>query len=121
MVCLRLSPTNFTWSILEYFVPNDYFKIPFIYHVVRGWDKLSTEIHNSTPYQQFRKLLLNFIKTTCSTLFSIHHPIGVKPLVTLRLEFSYLDEHKLWNNFHDSMNPLYSCTLEPETTSCYLL
>ena len=71
--------------------------------------------------QQFRKLLLSFIKPTCSLLFSIHHPAGVKLLVRLRLGFSYLREHKFRHNFHDILNPLCSCSLEPKTTSHYLL
>ena len=82
-----------TYSVMR--CRNDYFKNSFISYVVREWNKLSTEIRNSTSYQQFRKSLLPFIKPTCSSLFSIHHPVGVKLLVRL--------------------------TLEPETTSHYLL
>ena len=88
---------------------------------MREWNKLSTEIRNSISYQQFTKLLLSFIKPTCSSLFSIHHPVGVKLLVRLRLGFSHLREHKFRHNFPDTLNPLCSCSLEPETTSHYLL
>ena len=100
---------------------NDYFKNSFIRYVVREWNKLSTEIRNSTSYQQFRKSLLSFIKPTCSSLFYIHHSVGVKLLVRLRLGFSHLREHKFRHNFHDTLNPLCPCSLEPETTSHYLL
>ena len=102
---------------------NDYFKNSFIPYVVREWIKLSTEIRSSTSYQQFRKLFLSFIKPTCSSLFSIHHliAVGVKLLVRLRLGFSHLREHRFKHNFHDTLNPLCSCSLEPETTSHYLL
>ena len=41
---------------------NDYFKNSFIPYVVRGWNRLSTEIHNSGSCQEFRKLLLSFNK-----------------------------------------------------------
>ena len=54
-------------------------------------------------------------------MFSIHHPVGVKLLVKLRLGFSHLPEHNFRHNFHDTMSPLCSCSLEPETTSHYLL
>ena len=100
---------------------SDYFTNSFIPYVVREWNKRSTEILNSTSYQQFRKSLLSFIKPTCSSLFSIHHPVGVKLLVRLRLGFSHLREHKFRHNFHDTLNPLCSCSLEPETTSHYHL
>ena len=108
-----------TYSVMR--CRNNYFKNSFIPYVVREWNKLSTEIRNSTSFQQFRKSLLSFIKPTCSSLFSIHHPVGVKLLVRLRLGFSHLREHKFRHNFHDTLNPLCSCSLEPETTSHYLL
>ena len=108
-----------TYSVMR--CRNDYFKNSFIPYVVREWNELSTEIHNSTSYQQFRKSLLSFIKPICSSLFSIQHPVGVKLLVRLRLGFSHLREHKFRHNFHDTLNPLFPCSLEPETTSHYLL
>ena len=108
-----------TYSVMR--CRNDYFKNSFIPYVVREWNKLSTEIRNSTTYQQFRKSFLSFIKPTCSSLFPIEHPVGVKLLVRLRLGFSLLREHKFRRNFHDTLNPLCSCSLEPETTSHYLL
>ena len=90
---------------------------------MRERSKLSTEILNSASCQQFWKSLLSFIKPTCSSLFSIHHPVGAKLLVRLRigLGFSHLREHKFKHNFHDTLNPLCSCSLEPEATSHYFL
>ena len=72
-----------TYSVMKWI--NDYFEKNFIPYVVREWNKLSTEIRNSISYQQFRKSLLSFIKPTCSSLFSIHHTVGVSLLVRLRL------------------------------------
>ena len=72
---------------------DDYFKKFFIPYVVREWNRLSTEIRNSTSCQEFRKSLLSFIKPTYSSLFSIHHPVGVKLFARLRLGFSHLREH----------------------------
>ena len=108
-----------TYSVMR--CKNDYFKIFFTPYIVREWNRLSTEIRNSTSCQQFRKPLLSFIKPNCSSLFSIHHRLGVKSLVRLRLGFSHLREHKFRHNFHDTLNPLFSCSPEPETTLHYLL
>ena len=88
-----------------------YFNNSFIPYFVRKKNKLSIEILNSTSYQQSRKSFLSFIKPTCSTLFPIHHPVGVTLLIRLRHKF----------NFHDTLNPLCSCSLKPETTSHYIL
>ena len=89
---------------------NDYFKNSFIPYVVREWNRLSTEIRNSNSWQEFRK-----------SLFSINHSVGVKLLVRLRLGFSHLHEHKFRHTLHDTLNPLCSYNLKPETTSHYLL
>ena len=82
---------------------------------------LSNTKHKSASWQEFRKSLSFFIKPTYFPLFSIHHPVGVKLLVRLRLGFSHLCEHKFRHNFHDTLNPWWSCSLEPKTTSHYLL
>ena len=108
-----------TYSVLR--CRNDDFKNSFIPYVVREWNKLSTEIRNSSFNQKFWKLLLSFIKPTCSSPFSVHHPVVVKLLVRLRLAFNHLREHKFRLNFHDTLNQLCSCNLEPVTTSHYLL
>ena len=85
----------------------DYFKNSFI-HVLREWNN-----------QQSRKLLLSFIKPICSTPFFIHHPVGVKLLVRLRVGFSHLRGHKFRQNFHYTLISLCSCSFEPETTLHY--
>ena len=100
---------------------NAYSKKIFIPYVKKEWNKLSTKIRNLASYQQFKKSLLSFIKLTCSLLFSIHHPVGVKLIVRLRFGFSNIRKHKFKQDFHDTLNPLYSCSLEPETTVNYLL
>ena len=108
-----------TYSVIR--CKNNYFKIYFIPYLVREYNRLSTEVCISISCQEFRKPLLSLIKPTSSSLFSIHHPVGVKWLVRFRLGFSHLFEHKFRHNFHETMNPLCSCILEPETTSHYLL
>ena len=108
-----------TYSVMR--CRNDYFKNSFIPYVVRESNRLSSEIRNSISYQEVRKSLLFFIKSTCYSLFSIHHPVGVTLLVRLRLGFSHLHEHKFRHTLHDTLNPLCSYNLKPETTSHYLL
>ena len=64
---------------------------------------------------------LPFIKPTCCLIYSIHNLDDLKLLARLRLCFSYLREHKFRHNFHNTLNPLCSSSLEPETASHYLL
>ena len=81
-----------TYSVMR--CRNDYFILLFFFFLYREWNRLNTENYNSNSCQKFRKSLLSFIKPTCSSLFSIHHPDGVKLLARLRLGFSHLREHK---------------------------
>ena len=90
----------------------DCLKNYFIPYVVTEWNRLSTDTRNWIFCQGFRKSFLSFIKPTCSSLFSIYH--SVKLLVRLRFGFSHLREYKFRHNFHDNLNPLCSCNLEPE-------
>ena len=100
---------------------NYYFKSFFKPYVVREWKRLSAEYCNSNSCQKFRKSFLSFIKPTCSSVFSIHHPVGIKLLARLRLGVSHLHEHKFRHNFYDTLNPSCSCSIEAETTLHYLL
>ena len=47
--------------------------------------------------------------------------IGTKLLTRLRLGFSHLSEHIFRHNFADSLNPLFSCSLETESTLHFFL
>ena len=61
------------------------------------------------------------VKPSENTIYNIHDPLGVKLLSRLRLGFSHLREHKFRHNFSDTINPLCPCSLEPETTTHFLL
>ena len=108
-----------TYSVMR--CRNDYFKNSLIPYLVREQNRLSTQIRSSTSCQEFRKSLLSLVKPACSSLFSIHCPVGVKLLVRLRLGFGHLCAHKFRHYFHHTVNPLCSYSLEPETTLHYIL
>ena len=81
-------------------------------HTIKEWNKSDPEIRNAETYASFRKIRLNFIRTTGNSTYKIYDPLGIKLLTRLRLGFSHLSEHKFRHNFTDSLNPLYSCSLE---------
>ena len=54
-------------------------------------------------------------------IYDIHDPTGIKFLTRLRLGLSHLNEHKFKHNFRDCLNPLYSCSLEVESTTHFFL
>ena len=83
--------------------------------------KLSDEIRSIEPSKQFKKTILDFIRPKENSIYAIHDISGLKLLTRLRLNFSYLNEHKFRHNFIDTINPMCSCGFEPETTNHYLL
>ena len=74
-----------------------------------------------TSYNAVKNPLLSFIRPKHVDTSGIHNPIGMQLLTRLRLGFSHLNKHKFRHNFHDFLNPLCECKLEPETTSHFLL
>ena len=61
IVCLgRLSSTNFTWSILEYFDPNDVISLPDRKKIKRTWRSLPTSLKNNLD--RYKRLIDRFHK-----------------------------------------------------------
>ena len=75
-------------------------------------------------YNQFlysKTALLKFIRPTAAHVFDVTDYFGLKLLTRLRLGLSHLNEHKFRHNFRDTINPLCTCSLEPETAIHFLL
>ena len=94
---------------------------PFFPNVINEWNKLDIKITNITSHNSFKNYLLSFIRQLNCDTFGIHNPIGLQLLTRFRIGLSHLNEDKFKHNFRDFLNPLCACTLEPETTSHYLL
>ena len=82
---------------------------------IKEWNKLDNSICQAPSYSAFRKALLDFIRPTANSTFGTNVS-GLKLLTRLRVGFSHLREHKFKHNFQDTLNPLYSCSLEAEDT-----
>ena len=54
------------------------------------------------------------------SLFSNYNPAGVKLLIRLRLQLSYLNEHKFRHGFEDKISPMYSCNMGIESNEHFL-
>ena len=69
----------------------------------------------------FKKHLLNLIRPNSDNAFNINNPLGLKLSTRLRVGFSHLKEHKFKHNFQDSVDPLYSCGNDIESTVHFFL
>ena len=99
----------------------NYFNNTFFPYCVSEWNKLGSELRNSTSISSFKKALLIFIRPKGRSIFNIIDPLGLKLLTRLRVNLSHLNEHKFRHNFLDTINPLCSCNSEIESTNHYLL
>ena len=54
-------------------------------------------------------------------MFNVSDSLGIKLLTRLHLGLSHFREHKFSHNFHDIINPPYSCCLESESTIHFFL
>ena len=97
------------------------FKNSFFPSTMDDWFNLDSTIRDSESIAIFKKRLLSFIRPIPSNVYNIFDPIGLKFLTCLHLGFSHLNEHRFQHNFQECINPLYSCSLETENTSHYLL
>ena len=101
----------------------DIFKNSFFSSIIDEWNKLKPEIRTVYSFLKFRKLIFNLANgcPLLNSIYNIFNPIGLKYLTRLCLELSHHNEHKSKHNFQDCINPLCTCSLEPETNSHFFL
>ena len=80
--------------------------------------QIYTGIKNIDTHAIFRKRLLTFIRPLDNDTYGINDPFGVRLLNRLRFGFR---RTKFRHNFADTLNPLYSCSLQMEDTEHYIL
>ena len=125
---LQLIPTNnhsYTLrkllNIAHYYCRTDTFKNSFFPNVINEWNKLDEKIKGATSFSLFKASLLKMGCPHANSTYRIHNPVGIRLHTRLRLVLSHLNEHKFRHNFADCVNPLWSCSIEPETTLHFFL
>ena len=108
-------------SLPTFKTKHNFFKNSFFPSTIIEWNKLDTNLRNSSSYSNFKKGILQFIRPAPNNVFDCHNPQGIKYVTRLRLGLSHLREHKFKHNFQDCLNPLCSCGIDVESTSHFLL
>ena len=107
--------------IPQFFCRANYFSDSFFPSVIKEFNNLNYEIAHNLSFHRFRKFLSKSIKPAPNSLFGACDPHGVKLLTRLRVGLSHLKEQKFRHNFHDTIDPLCPCNMEPETVSHFFL
>ena len=97
------------------------FKVFFFPSTLSDWLNLDVNIRNSELISIFKSRLLSFIRPVQSNIYNIFDLQWLKFLTRLCLGLSHLNEHRFRHNIQECVNHLYSCSLEIEDTSHYLL
>ena len=108
-------------AIPLYNTRHDFFKNSFLPSTIIEWNKLGSEIRNSSSLNVFKKQLLSFIRPFANSFFKCHNSQGIKLITRLRLGLSHLRKHKFKHSFQDTLNPICSCSNDIESTTHYLL
>ena len=110
-------------KVASFYCRTDIFKNSFFPSIIDEWNKLKPEIRTIDSFLKLRKFILNLDNghPLFNPIYNIFNPIGLKYLTRLCLELSHLNEHKFKHNFEDYINPLCTCSLEPESNSHFFL
>ena len=117
----RVRETRHSNNIPAIDTRHNYFKISFFPSTAYKWNNLDCKIRNLGSLSIFEYNLLNFIRPCANSILNIHKSYGIKLLKRLPLGLSYLCDHKFRHCFQDTINPLYDCGNDPETTTHFLL
>ena len=112
----RTCNTRNLYSVETCFCRTDGFKYSFFPYSISEWNKLDSDLLNAKSNSTFRKLLLKVGRRSPNHIYKIYDPLGLKLLTSIRLGFSYLNEHRFNHYFDSCINPLCSCSLEVEST-----
>ena len=125
---LQLIPTNNhsytlrkSLNIPHYYCRTVTFKNSFFPNHINEWNKPDEKIKGATSFSLFKASLLKMSCPHANSTYRIHNPVGIRLHTRLRLVLSHLNEHKFRHNFADCVNPLCSCSIEPETTLHFFL
>ena len=113
--------TRNTEDIPQLHVRHTFFRNSYFPSIATEWNNLDKSIRNSKSFSIFRKNILKFIRPSSNSIFNRHNPRGVKLLTRLRLGLSHLRDNKFKHSFQDSLNPVYNCGTDVETTTHFFL
>ena len=88
---------------------------------MKQWNNLDPVIRSIVKISMFKKSLLKFKRPSQACVYNVNEYAGLKLFTRLRLNLNHLYEHKFRPNFQDTVNPLYRCSLESESTIHFLL
>ena len=92
-----------------------FFKKSFFPSTIIEWNNLDTHL------LVFKSNILKVIRSSPNSVYNCHNPRGICLITILRLGLSHLGEYNFKHGSQDTLNPLYSCGNDVESTEHFLL
>ena len=105
--------------IPQYYCKTHTFKNSLFPKVINKSNKLDEKIKGAKSFSLFKASLLKKSRPHPKSTYKIYNPIGIIRFLT-RLGLSHLNKYKC-RYFSDCVKPIYSCSIEPETTFHFFL
>ena len=87
--------------------------------VLLEWNKLDTDMRNSTSINIFKKPLLQFARPSPKSLFNCHISTGIKYEIRSRLDQSHSREHRFKHSFQDTLNHFAIAVVKQKQLHCH--
>ena len=100
---------------------HNFFKNSFFLSAIIEWNNLDSNLRNPKSISVFKEKILNFIQSSRNSFFDCHSPKGIKLITRLRLDLNHLRGHKFKHSFQDTINPLYNCGQDIESSTHFFL
>ena len=97
------------------------FQIFFFPCLTWGMAPLWSAYNKFRDYQGIQTKTIAFLCPFENSILNSFDSEGLKLLTRLRFGFSHLNENRFRHNFQGCLNPSFTCSLETENTSHYLL
>ena len=98
----------------------NFFKNFFFPAVIIEWSKIDVNIRNLDSCNDFKNVVLKFIRPEPNQVLNFVSSEGLKFLTRVRLGLSHLSDHKFRHNFQDFVNLVCSCGQEIETSTHFI-
>ena len=111
--------TRSTHLVGACFCRTNSFKYSFFPYTIREWNKLDLQLRNEKYFRKFRNTLPKLSLPTPDIIYGIHHPLGLKLLIRLRLGLSQLNGYRFKHNFKTALTDFIHVLLKSSQLSIF--
>ena len=98
-----------------------FFKNSFFPLAVIKWTSLDHSIRKVGSFSAFKNNILKLIRLIPNSIFNCENHTEIKLITRLRVGLNHFRKHKFEHSFQDTLNSIWSCGFDVESTTQYVL